>query len=106
MAAMGGCVPMLLVGNGMVGGAEESAVSKVRHLLCLGRRVLVGAPYYGELTGAVLECGLPREDLFVLEMGNHLSIPALAELVGLIRLRGVNFLHSHLLPAANLAAAA
>jgi glycosyltransferase involved in cell wall biosynthesis len=97
---------MFLVGNGTVGGAEESVLSMVRHLRAVGRRVLVGAPYYGEFTGALLEYGLPPENLHVLEMGDHLSIAALAELVTLIRVRGVNLLHSHLLPAANLAAAA
>jgi glycosyltransferase involved in cell wall biosynthesis len=99
-------VPLILVGNGSLGGVQEQVLSTVSHLRSSGRRVLIAAPYFGEFAGSLLDQGLPPEDLIILEMGEHLSIDALSQLVAWIECREVGLLHSHLRPADNLAAAA
>ncbi|MFN2431584.1 MAG: amidohydrolase family protein [Gemmatimonadota bacterium] len=99
-------LPMLVVGNGIVGGMEEYVLSLVRHFRAVGQRVLVAAPFVGEFTAALFEQGHPARDLQILDMSDRIDVGALSELSTFLRARRVSLVHTHLQPADTLGAAA
>jgi glycosyltransferase involved in cell wall biosynthesis/predicted TIM-barrel fold metal-dependent hydrolase len=99
-------LPLLMVGNGIVGGMEQYVLSILQQFRVFGQRALVAAPFIGEFTGALLDDGHPASDLYVLEMGDTLSVAALAQLVSVLRTRRVDLVHTNLRPADTLGAAA
>lgn len=102
-----GLLPLLLVGNGIVGGMEQYVLGLLREFRRRGQRALVAAPFMGEFTDLLFEQGHPPEDFHLLDMRWHeVDFPALAQLVTVLRTRKVDVIHSHLQPADLLGAAA
>ena len=99
-------LPMVIVGNGIIGGMEEYVLSLVRHFRERGQRALVAAPFIGEFTAALLEQGHPARDMYIFDMSDHINVGALAQLSTFIRARKVSLVHTHLQPADTLGAAA
>ncbi len=99
-------VPMFVAGNGIIGGMEKYVLSLVRGLRSRGCEPMVVAPFNGDFTVALLSDGFPPADLYVMEMGERLSLSSLAALRFHIDTRGVDIVHSHLLPGDILGAAA
>lgn len=99
-------LPLLLVGNGIVGGMEQYVLSMIREMRARRRPVLVGAPFVGDFTEALLAEGFPAPDLHILEMSDRVSVSAVAHVEMVVRSRGVDLIHSHLLPADLLGAVA
>jgi glycosyltransferase involved in cell wall biosynthesis/predicted TIM-barrel fold metal-dependent hydrolase len=105
-ANRGRLLPMLVVGNGIIGGMEEYVLSLARHFRELNQRTLVAAPFVGEFTAALLEQGHPARDLYIFDMSDQINVGALAQLAMFLRARKVSLVHTHLLPADLLGAAA
>lgn len=96
----------MIVGGGIIGGVEEHVLSLVTAFKRLGVAALVAAPFPGEFTQALLDCGHPGPDIAVVEMSDHLSVAALAQVVWLCRTRGATIVHAHMRGAEVIAAPA
>src|SRR5581483_1740483 len=97
---------MLLAGTGIVGGMEQSLVYLTRELRARGCRPVVGVPIDGPFTARLLADGHPPDDVFVVDMGPDIRVGAIARCVEVARARGIDLIHSHLVPADVLGAAA
>jgi glycosyltransferase involved in cell wall biosynthesis len=98
--------PLLIVGAGIVGGVEEHVLSLLSAFKRLGVAAIVAAPFPGEFTQALLDCGHPSEDIAIVEMSDQLDVHALASVVWLCRARRVTIVHAHMRGADVMAAPA